>query len=144
MYEDLREKAHLLPKDSGVYIMEDVQGQIIYIGKAKVLKNRVSSYFANLGSHSEKTLQMVRRVSNFRVVVTKTEFDALLLEAQLIKQHKPKYNILLKDDKGFPFVRLGTETYPKFTVENKKHKDKARYFGPYSSRGQAKIGRAHV
>ena len=138
MYEELREKAHLLPKNSGVYIMQDADGQIIYIGKAKVLKNRVSSYFANLGSHSEKTLQLVRHISDFRVVVTKTEFDALLLEAQLIKQHKPKYNILLKDDKGFPFIRLGTEQYPKFSVENKKFKDKARYFGPYSGRGQAK------
>lgn len=138
MYEDLKEKALLLPKNSGVYIMEDRDGKIIYIGKAKNLKNRVSQYFSNLSSHNEKTLQMVRRVENFRVVVTKTEFDALLLESQLIKQHKPKYNILLKDDKGYPFVRLGTEMYPHFTIENRKKKDKARWFGPYASRKVAK------
>lgn len=137
MYEDLKEKALLLPKNSGVYIMEDKDGTIIYIGKAKNLKNRVSQYFANLSSHNEKTLQMIRRIDRFRVVVTKTEFDALLLESQLIKQHKPKYNILLKDDKGYPFVRLGTEPYPKFTIENRKKNDKGKYFGPYSSRGQA-------
>ena len=138
MYEDLKEKALLLPKNSGVYIMEDRDGKIIYIGKAKNLKNKVSQYFSNLSSHNEKTLQMVRRVENFRVVVTKTEFDALLLESQLIKQHKPKYNILLKDDKGYPFVRLGTEMYPHFTIENRKKKDKARWFGPYASRKVAK------
>ena len=123
--------------DSGVYIMQDKDGTIIYIGKAKHLKNRVSSYFVNLSSHNEKTLQMIRRIDTFRYVVTKTEFDALLLESQLIKQHKPKYNILLKDDKGYPFVRLGNEPYARFEVVNRKLRDKARYFGPFSSRGQA-------
>ncbi len=137
MYEELKEKALLLPMDSGVYIMQDKDGTIIYIGKAKHLKNRVSSYFVNLSSHNEKTLQMIRRIDTFRYVVTKTEFDALLLESQLIKQHKPKYNILLKDDKGYPFVRLGNEPYARFEVVNRKLRDKAKYFGPFSSRGQA-------
>ena len=137
MYEDLKEKALLLPMDSGVYIMQDKEGTIIYIGKAKHLKNRVSSYFVNLSSHNEKTLQMIRRIDSFRYVVTKTEFDALLLESQLIKQHKPKYNILLKDDKGYPFVRLGSAPYARFEVVNRKLRAKAKYFGPFSSRGQA-------
>lgn len=138
MQAELKEKALMLPHSSGVYIMRDKNNGIIYIGKAKSLKNRVSQYFANLAAHSEKTRQMISHIDHFDVMLTKTEFDALLLEAQLIKKNKPKYNILLKDDKGYPFVKLGSGEYPRFSIEGKKDDKKARYFGPYSGRSQAR------
>ena len=103
----LRQKAHELPLVPGVYLMRDKNGQVIYVGKAKVLKNRVSQYFANLASHTAKTRRLVENIDDFETIYAKTEFDALLLENTLIKRYKPKYNILLKDDKGYPYVRLG-------------------------------------
>ena len=128
----LKTKALSLPLKPGVYIMKDKSGQVIYVGKAKALKNRVSSYFSGLSSHTQKTLAMVLSVFEFDTIITKTEFEALVLECSLIKRHKPKYNILLKDGKGYPFIRLSVaDEYPRFSVVNKKKNDKARYFGPY-------------
>ena len=138
MYEELKEKALLLPLLPGVYIMRDAGGEIIYIGKAKALKNRVSQYFSNLASHTPKTLKMVSQVHDFETIITGSEFEALLLECALIKKHKPKYNILLKDDKGYPFLRLSKEEYPRFSIVSKPAEDGARYFGPYGGRSGAK------
>ncbi len=137
-FDELKEKALLLPLLPGVYIMKDAQGTIIYIGKAKALKNRVSQYFANLASHTPKTVKMVSQICDFDTIITSTEFEALLLECALIKKHKPKYNILLKDDKGYPFLRLSKEAYPRFSIVSKPAEDGARYFGPYAGRSGAK------
>ena len=134
--EELREKANRLPLLPGVYIMLDASGQVIYVGKAKALKNRVTSYFR--GEHLPKVAAMVEKVDTFDVIIAETEFEALVLENSLIKRHQPHYNILLKDDKGYPFLRLDVnEAYPRFSLVNKPGRDKARYFGPYGSRGQS-------
>ena len=122
----------------GVYLMRDKNGQVIYVGKAKVLKNRVSQYFANLASHTAKTRRLVENIDDFETIYAKTEFDALLLENTLIKRYKPKYNILLKDDKGYPYVRLGKGEYATFSIVPARQDDGARYFGPYGGRGAAK------
>lgn len=137
--DELKEKAALLPLLPGVYQMFDGSGEIIYIGKAKALKNRVSQYFVNLASHTPKTLKMVSQVDHFETIITGTEFEALLLECALIKKHKPKYNILLKDDKGYPFLRLSSEEYPRFSIVSKPADDGCRYFGPYGGRSGAKM-----
>lgn len=135
-FDELKEKAHALPLKPGVYIMQDAKNVVIYVGKAKALKNRVSQYFANLASHTEKTRAMVSQIDHFDVIVADSEFEALVLENSLIKRHQPRYNILLKDDKGYPYIRLtAKEEYPKFSLANKAAEDGARYFGPYGSRG---------
>lgn len=132
--ETLLEKANRLPLLPGVYLMHDADGTIIYVGKAKRLKNRVSSYFH--GEHLPKVAAMVNKVADFEVVVVNSEFEALMLENALIKRHNPHYNILLKDDKGYPFVRLDLrEQYPRFSVVNRPKDDGARYFGPFGARG---------
>ena len=131
---ELREKANKLPLLPGVYIMMNQSGEVIYVGKAKRLKNRVSNYFH--GEHLPKVAAMVEHVDTFDVIVVQSEFEALVLENSLIKRHKPKYNILLKDDKGYPFLRLSVmDAYPKFTVSNKAEEDGAEYFGPFGGRG---------
>jgi excinuclease ABC subunit C len=131
--ERLRKKAAELPLTPGVYIMMDKTGKVIYVGKARKLKNRVSSYFH--GSHNAKTEAMVSNVADFDVIMATSEFEALVLENSLIKHHMPKYNILLKDDKGYPFIRFDhTKEYPRFTLVGKVAKDGARYFGPFPSR----------
>lgn len=137
-FEQLKQKAHDLPREPGVYIMKDIDGQIIYIGKAKVLKNRVSQYFANLASHTAKTRQMVSKIDNFETIFADSEFEALLLENTLIKKHKPKYNILLKDDKGYPFVAISHDDYPRFSIESAVKDKSLEYYGPYGARGAAK------
>ncbi len=134
--EALKEKAHSLPLSPGVYIMKDLKDQVIYIGKAKKLKNRVSQYFQDTASHSPKTRLMVSKIDHFDVIVAASEFDALVLECSLIKRHQPKYNILLKDDKGYPYLRLDMkELYPAITMVNKVANDGANYYGPFGSRG---------
>lgn len=133
--EELREKANRLPLLPGVYIMLDASGEVIYVGKAKALKNRVTSYFR--GDHLPKVAAMVSHVSDFNVIIAESEFEALVLENSLIKRHKPHYNILLKDDKGYPFLRLDRrETYPRFALSNRAGSDGAKYYGPYGGRGQ--------
>ena len=134
-FDELKEKAHALPLKPGVYIMQDKRNVVIYVGKAKALKNRVSQYFANLASHTEKTRAMVSQIDHFDVIVADSEFEALILENSLIKRHQPRYNILLKDDKGYPYIRLSGEEYPRFSLANRAAEDGARYFGPYGSRG---------
>ena len=135
-FDELKDKAHSLPLKPGVYIMQDAKNQVIYVGKAKALKNRVSQYFANLASHTEKTRAMVAQIDHFDVIIADSEFEALVLENSLIKRHKPHYNILLKDDKGYPYIRLAVkEEYPRFSLANRIADDGARYFGPYGGRG---------
>ena len=135
-FDELKEKAHALPLKPGVYIMQDKKNTVIYVGKAKALRNRVSQYFANLASHTEKTRAMVSQIHHFDVIVADSEFEALVLENSLIKRHQPRYNILLKDDKGYPYIRLTVgEEYPRFSLANRAAEDGARYFGPYGSRG---------
>lgn len=134
--EELKDKAHSLPLHPGVYIMMDASNTVIYVGKAKALRNRVSQYFLDLASHTEKTRAMVSQIDHFDVILADTEFEALVLECSLIKRHKPKYNILLKDDKGYPYVRLNSGLrYPRFTIVNHTGEDGAGYYGPFGTRG---------
>ena len=133
-FDELKEKAHSLPLKPGVYIMQDAKNTVIYVGKAKALKNRVSQYFQDSASHTEKTRAMVSQIDHFDVIIADSEFEALVLECSLIKRHQPRYNILLKDDKGYPYIRLSNEAYPRFSLAGKAAQDGARYFGPYASR----------
>ena len=134
--EQLKQKALTLPYSPGVYLMKDKTGQVIYVGKAKKLKNRVTQYFQETASHTPKTRRMVSLVDDFDVIVAASEFEALVLECSLIKRHSPKYNILLKDDKGYPYVRLSAkEAYPELFMVNKIANDGAEYYGPFGSRG---------
>ena len=132
--EELKEKAGDLPLLPGVYLMMDKSGKVIYVGKAKKLKNRVSQYFQDSAAHSVKTRQMVSQVDHFDTIFVTSEFEALVLENSLIKRHMPRYNILLKDDKGYPLVRLSRGRYPKFTLVNRPANDGAKYFGPFGGR----------
>ena len=135
---ELLEKANSLPLAPGVYLMHDKDGTVIYVGKAKKLKNRVSQYFQDSRTHHPKTRTMVAQVAEFDTIIVGSEFEALVLENALIKQYMPRYNILLKDDKGYPFVRLSRESYPQFSVVSRVAGDGARYFGPYGGRGETK------
>ncbi|MBQ4381750.1 MAG: GIY-YIG nuclease family protein, partial [Oscillospiraceae bacterium] len=130
----LREKALALPMKPGVYIMRDKDGTVIYVGKAKLLRNRVSSYFH--GAHNAKTEAMIAKIADFSVIIADSEFEALVLENSLIKHHAPHYNILLKDDKGYPFIRVDLKSpYPRMSVASKREEDGAEYFGPFGARG---------
>jgi len=135
-FDKLKEKALSLPLQPGVYIMRDKNDKVIYVGKAKKLKNRVSQYFQNTANHTPKTRLMVSHIDHFDVIVAASEFEALVLECSLIKRYMPKYNILLKDDKGYPYLRLDMrEIYPRITMVSKIADDGAGYYGPYGSRG---------
>jgi len=129
----LREKSMQLPLEPGVYIMYDKDGKVIYIGKAKMLKNRVSQYFGSQRNHAPKVLKMVSCVEKFDYIVTDSEFEALILECSLIKQYKPKYNILLKDDKGYSYIKVTNEDWPKISFTFHQKDDGATYIGPYMS-----------
>ena len=134
-FDELKEKALTLPYAPGVYIMRDKTDKVIYVGKAKKLKNRVSQYFQETASHSPKTRIMVSKIHHFDVIVAASEFEALILECSLIKRYMPKYNILLKDDKGYPYLRLNMkEVYPRITLVSKLADDGADYYGPYGGR----------
>ena len=130
---ELRKKAMALPLLPGVYIMHGKDGGIIYIGKAKALKNRVSQYFGSQNNHPEKVRRMVDNVDDFEYIITDSEFEALILECSLIKQHTPKYNILLKDDKGYSYIRVGEGDWGKLSYVLQKADDGATYIGPYKS-----------
>ncbi|MDE5618573.1 MAG: excinuclease ABC subunit UvrC [Clostridia bacterium] len=131
MNDALRQKIKDLPTKSGVYIMYSQSGQILYIGKAKVLKNRVSQYF-NAGVKTDKVAAMVSKIDTFDYIITRNEVEALILENNLIKKHKPPYNILLKDDKSYPFIRIDIKSdFPRVEVVRKLKNDGAKYFGPY-------------
>ena len=131
--KSLRERAMQLPLDPGVYLMYDAAGKIIYIGKAKALKNRVSQYFGSERNHSDKVRKMVSLVERFDYIVTDSEFEALVLECSLIKQYTPKYNILLKDDKGYRYIKISAEEWPRISAAKQKQEDGAEYLGPYMS-----------
>lgn len=134
-FEELKDKALSLPLEPGVYLMQDKSGEIIYVGKAKKLKNRVSQYFQNTASHTPKTRRMVSQIDHFDVIVAASEFEALVLECSLIKRHMPKYNILLKDDKGYPYLRVDMrDEYPVMELVSRVMGDGASYFGPYGGR----------
>lgn len=137
--EELKEKASDLPLAPGVYLMMDKTGKVIYVGKAKKLKNRVSQYFQDSASHTWKTQKMVSQVDHFDTIFVSSEFEALILENSLIKRHYPKYNILLKDDKGYPFIRLSPGPYPRFSMVNRQANDGARYFGPFGGRYETRL-----
>ncbi len=130
---ELRKKAMALPLLPGVYIMHAQNNEIIYIGKAKALKNRVSQYFGSQNNHAEKVRRMVDNVDWFEYIITDSEFEALILECSLIKQHTPKYNILLKDDKGYSYIRVGAGDWGKLSYVLQKQDDGATYIGPYKS-----------
>ena len=131
--QELRKKAMALPLLPGVYIMHDKSGEIIYIGKAKALKNRVSQYFGSQNNHAEKVRRMVDNVDDFEYIITDSEFEALILECSLIKQHTPKYNILLKDDKGYSYIRVSSGDWGRLSYVLQKKDDGAQYIGPYKS-----------
>lgn len=134
-FDALKEKALSLPLQPGVYLMMDREGTVIYVGKAKALKNRVSQYFHDQANHTEKTRAMVAQIDHFDTIVAGSEFEALVLENSLIKRHKPRYNILLKDDKGYPYIRLSVkDRYPRFSIQGRMSDDGARYFGPFGGR----------
>lgn len=130
---ELRKKAMALPLLPGVYIMHNKAGEIIYIGKAKALKNRVSQYFGSQNNHAEKVRKMVDNVDHFEYIITDSEFEALILECSLIKQHTPKYNILLKDDKGYSYIKVSADNWRKISYVLQKKDDNAEYIGPYKS-----------
>ncbi|MFB5370080.1 excinuclease ABC subunit UvrC [Enterococcus faecalis] len=129
MNERIKNKLALLPDQPGCYLMKDKNGTIIYVGKAKILKNRVRSYFR--GSHDTKTERLVSEIDDFEYIVTESNIEALLLEINLIHKNNPKYNIMLKDDKTYPFIKITNEKYPRLMITRKVLKDKALYFGPY-------------
>lgn len=125
----IKQKLSLLPEKPGCYLMKNKEGRIIYVGKAKVLRNRVRSYFT--GSHDAKTQHLVQEIYDFEYIVTASNMEALILECNLIKQHAPRYNVLLKDDKSFPYIKISADEHPRLEVTRKIKKDKGKYFGPY-------------
>ena len=129
----LSDKTKKLPTQPGIYIMKDKSGEIIYVGKAKSLKNRVSSYFRSVDKHLPKVYKMVENVWDFEYIVTRSEFEALILECSFIKQHSPKYNILLKDDKGYHYIKVTPGEYGRIEATHQKVEDGSRYIGPYIS-----------
>ena len=130
----LEEKLKTLPESSGVYIMKDAAGKIIYVGKAIILKNRVRQYFQKNKNHSPKVKAMVAKIVDFETIVTSSEVEALILECNLIKKHRPRYNICLKDDKSYPYLKLTlNEKFPRIFVTRRLEKDGSRYFGPYTN-----------
>ena len=132
----IEEELKKLPGKPGVYIMHDDHDNIIYVGKAISLKNRVRQYFQSSRNHTEKIKQMVSHVSYFEYIITDSELEALVLENNLIKEHKPKYNTMLKDDKTYPYIKVTVnEDFPRVLFSRELKKDKAKYFGPYTSAG---------
>ena len=130
---DFQYQLKVLPDKPGVYLMKNALGETIYVGKAKILKNRVRQYFQSSKNHSEKVKAMVKNIAEFEYIVTDSEMEALILECNLIKKYRPRYNILLKDDKHYPFIKITThEDFPRIFVTRILAKDGAKYFGPYT------------
>lgn len=127
--QNIREKLSLLPKQPGCYLMKNASGEIIYVGKAKNLFNRVHSYFS--GTHDPKTERMIMDIADFEYIVVSSEIESLLLEINLIKKHEPRYNIMLRDDKSYPYIKLTTEKYPRLIITRKVNRKTGKYFGPY-------------
>ena len=132
---NIKEKLKELPKKPGCYLMKNKNGEIIYVGKAKILANRVKSYF--VGSHDAKTTKMVSMVRDFEYIITGSETEAFILEMNLIKKHRPKYNIMLMDDKRYPYICISNEAHPRLYYTRDLNK-KAKYFGPYPNAKAAK------
>ncbi|SDW68770.1 Excinuclease ABC subunit C [Marinococcus luteus] len=131
----LKEKLAILPDQPGCYLMKNKHGTVIYVGKAKVLKNRVRSYFT--GSHDGKTQRLVMEITDFEYIMTSSNLEALILEMNLIKKYEPKYNVLLKDDKSYPYIKITNEEHPRLIITRKIKKDGGKYFGPYPNAGAA-------
>ncbi|GAE92704.1 excinuclease ABC subunit C [Gracilibacillus boraciitolerans JCM 21714] len=129
MGDNIKEKLAVLPAQPGCYLMKDKHGTVIYVGKSKILRNRVRSYF--IGANDQKTQRLVREIHDFEYIVTSSEIEALILEMNLIKKYDPKYNVLLKDDKSYPFLKITNERHPRLIITRKVKKDKGKYFGPY-------------
>ncbi|MBE3563133.1 MAG: excinuclease ABC subunit UvrC [Hydrogenibacillus schlegelii] len=129
MVVKLKEKLSLLPDAPGCYLMKDKDGHVLYVGKAKSLKNRVRSYFT--GSHDGKTERLVQEIADFEIIVTRSAFESLILEMNLIKEHQPRYNVLLKDDKSYPYIKLTKERHPRLEITRRVKKGDGHYFGPY-------------
>jgi excinuclease ABC subunit C len=129
MNQKIQEKLAVLPAKPGCYLMKDKHNSIIYVGKSKLLKNRVRSYFT--GAHDQKTQRLVQEIEDFEYIITSSEIEALILEMNLIKKYDPKYNIMLKDDKSYPYLKITSERHPRLLITRKVKKDKGKYFGPY-------------
>lgn len=125
----LKEKLAILPEQPGCYLMKDRHGTVIYVGKAKVLKNRIRSYFT--GSHDKKTQRLVSEIADFEYIITSSNIEALILEMNLIKKYEPKYNVMLKDDKSYPYIKITNEKHPRLIITRKVKNDGGKYFGPY-------------
>src|SRR5690625_4239823 len=128
---NIEEKLQVLPQKPGCYLMKDKHGTVIYVGKSKQLRNRVRSYFK--GAHDQKTQLLVMEITDFEYIVTTSEIDALILEMNLIKQYDTKYNIMLKDDKSYPYLKITKERHPQLLITRKVRKDGGKYFGPYTN-----------
>lgn len=136
---DFEEEINKLPQKPGVYLMRNKESKVIYVGKAKILKNRVRQYFRKNSSHTPKVIAMVSQIASFEYIITDSEREALVLENNLIKKYQPKYNILLKDDKQYPYIKVSiNELYPKISVVRRTENDGAKYFGPYMGKGSVK------
>ena len=136
---DFEDEIKRLPDKPGVYLMRNKNNEIIYVGKAKILKNRVTQYFRKNSSHTPKVMAMVSQIASFEYIITDSEREALALECNLIKKYKPKYNILLKDDKQYPYIKVSiNEAYPRVSMTRKPTDDGAKYFGPYMGKGTIK------
>ena len=134
--ENIREALAVLPDKPGVYLMHDKDGKVIYVGKAVVLRNRVRSYFRNLASHTPKVCAMVAKIADIETIVTSSEVEALILECNLIKKYRPRYNIMLKDDKSYPYLKVTlNEEFPRLYVTRRQMRDGAKYYGPYADAG---------
>lgn len=131
---DLAAQLRVLPDKPGVYLMKDDQGRIIYVGKATSLKQRVRSYFQQNKHHTPKELSLINKIRNVETIVVDSPVEALILECNLIKQHRPKYNVRLRDDKHYPYLKITLdEPFPRVLVVRSMKPDKAKYFGPYTS-----------
>ncbi len=134
--DNIKNALAVLPEKPGVYLMHDASGKVIYVGKAVVLKNRVRSYFRNLASHTPKVKAMVAKIAEIETIVTSSEVEALILECNLIKKYRPRYNISLKDDKTYPYLKVTMqEDFPRLYVTRRQLRDGARYYGPYADAG---------
>src|SRR5574344_693292 len=134
--DSIKNALAVLPDKPGVYLMHDAEGKVIYVGKAVVLKNRVRSYFRNLASHTPKVRAMVAKIAEIETIITSSEVDALILECNLIKKYRPRYNISLKDDKTYPYLKITLqEEFPRMFITRKVLRDGAKYYGPYPDAG---------
>src|SRR5690554_3409296 len=130
-FDHLKDKLAILPDKPGCYLMKNKKNEVIYVGKSKALKNRVRSYFS--GAHDLKTQRLVNEIQDFEYIVTSSELEALILEMNLIKKYDPKYNVMLKDDKSYPYLKITNERHPQLLITRKIKKDGGKYFGPYTN-----------